>query len=167
MPDTISPNPPSPFADADAAFRHLIPAITMHGVPDPGVLAVTACERLAVVPDEQMRDAETGVLPDGLCPACLAAMHGKTSAADNRPIADCRTCDGRTQHDGVCALCRQEMHADWVAAGRPDGVTVDQTVERTLADVVAEYFTDDTSGNTDNGGAEQQGTATGAPGGER
>jgi hypothetical protein len=103
------------------------------GPPAPGGLALAGCERMAVVPDEPMRTANPNELPDGLCPACVAAMRGQELPDDTRPVTDCRTCDGRTEHDGVCALCRQELHDQWVTAGRPDGVTLDHAVTGLLA----------------------------------
>lgn len=140
MPDTITPNPPSPFANANPAFRHLIPTIPLFSVPVPGTLALTGCNYLAVVPDEPLRDASAGgALPDGLCPACLAEMRGETPPTGVRPVTECRTCDDHTIHGEMCVLCRQEMHDRWMADGSPDGATLDQAVA--LA-IVAEYTTD-------------------------
>lgn len=112
---TIAPNPHSPYADADPNYRHIFAAFTFFGDPHPGGLVPTACERLAVVPEEPLRDANAGdgTLPDGLCPACLAAMRGEELPEDIRPVTDCRECESRTEHDGLCALCRQEKHEAW------------------------------------------------------
>jgi hypothetical protein len=140
MPDTIAPNPPSPFADADPEFRHLIPALpSIFGLPQPGVLATTGCGYLAVVPDEPMRNANHVLLPAGLCPTCLAVMRGEKAPADSRPVIDCRTCGSATRHDTACALCRMEFHSRWVAVGRPEGATLDQAVADDLAAAAAEY----------------------------
>ncbi len=111
----IEPNPTSPFADADPSVRHIFPSPIFFPSPQPGVLAVAGCERMAVVPSEPMRDAAAGDLPEGLCPGCLAAMRGEELPADVRPVADCRECGSLTDHDGLCAVCRQEAHEEWAA----------------------------------------------------
>ncbi|MFF1717316.1 hypothetical protein [Streptomyces sp. NPDC058268] len=108
---TISPNPPSPYADADPRYRHILPTPASLGAPPPGVLLPTACGRLAVVPGEPLRVA-ADLLPAGLCPACLAALHGKELPEDIRPVSTCG-CGLNTEHDGLCALCRQDRHAVW------------------------------------------------------
>lgn len=110
---TIAPNPHSPYADADPNSRHLFPSYAFFGAPTPGGLATTGCERLAVVPEEPLKDAADGILPDGLCPACLAAMRGEELPEDVRPVTDCRSCDSSTYHDGLCAMCRMEAHEAW------------------------------------------------------
>lgn len=111
---TIAPNPYSPYADADPNVRHIFPTISFFGMPDPGTLTPTGCERLAVVPEETLRAADEGdELPDGLCPACLAAMRGEELPEDARPVAQCRECEAWTDHDGLCAVCRQEKHEQW------------------------------------------------------
>lgn len=112
---TVTPNPYSPYADADPQYRHLFPTITIFGDPIPGGLALAGCERMAVVPVEPLQDANAGdgTLPDGLCPACLAAMRGQELPDDAQQVTNCRDCDSRTDHDGLCAVCRQEAHEDW------------------------------------------------------
>lgn len=118
----IEPNPPSPFADADSQYRHIFPSPVFFPDPKPGVLALAGCDRLAVVPSEPLRDTADGELPDGLCPACLAAMRGEELPADVRPVADCRECGNRTDHDGLCVMCRMDGHETWAAdAAAPGG----------------------------------------------
>ncbi|MBA4865956.1 hypothetical protein H1V43_32350 [Streptomyces sp. PSKA54] len=111
---TIAPNPHSPYADADPTKRHIFASPIFFGLPDPGVLAPTACERLAVVPEEPLRDAltEDGALPDGLCRACVAVMQGAGRPA--RPeTTQCGECGNATWHSGMCAVCRQQKHDEW------------------------------------------------------
>ncbi|MFB6934550.1 hypothetical protein [Streptomyces chartreusis] len=109
---TLAPNPHSPYADADPTKRHIFAAFAFFGDPTPGGLVPTACERLAVVPEEPLTgtspDAE---LPDGLCPLCVAVMQGGDEP--RHPVTDCRECEAVTDHDGLCALCRQEKHDAW------------------------------------------------------
>lgn len=117
----IEPNPYSPYATADAQWRHIFPALDVFGPPRPGALTVAGCERLAVVPNEPLRaDAGHPELPDGLCPMCVAAMRGEDLPEDARPESQCRECTGWTHHDALCALCRMQAHEEWVAAGRPE-----------------------------------------------
>lgn len=109
---TVTPNPASPYADADPAFRHMFPSL--FGPPLPGHLAFAGCDRLAVVPPEMTETGPTArTLPDGLCPACLAAMRGQEPPEDIRPVANCRACDATTDHDGLCAMCRMDAHDQW------------------------------------------------------
>lgn len=110
---TLAPNPHSPYADADPAFRHILPTFIFATDPTPGQLVLTGCERMAVVPEERLQSASDGVLPDGLCPACLAYMRREELPADVRPTANCRECNCLTAHDGLCAVCRQEAHEQW------------------------------------------------------
>lgn len=112
----IEPNPPSPFADADPQYRHIFPSPVFFPPPRPGVLALAGCDRMAVVPSESLRDAAAGELPDGLCPGCLAAMRGEELPADARPVTDCRECGSRTDHDGLCVMCRMDGHEALAAA---------------------------------------------------
>lgn len=112
----IAPNPHSPYADADPQYRHIFPTIIFFGDPEPGALLTAGCERMAVVPSEPLRNAADGGLPDGLCPACLAAMRGEELPEDIRPVAQCRECESPTHHDGLCALCRQTNHDEWTNA---------------------------------------------------
>lgn len=112
MPERVPPNPHSPYADADPQYRHIFPTVIFFGPPKPGQLVTAGCERMAVVPDEPLRTAD-GELPDGLCPACVAAMRGEELPADARPVSACRDCGGSTDHDGMCALCRQGAHEAW------------------------------------------------------
>ncbi|WP_067184543.1 hypothetical protein [Microtetraspora niveoalba] len=117
MPE-ITPNPYSPYADADPKCRHLIPCL--FGLsPEPGVLALAACERMAVVPDGSLTDVtellmagRTENLPPGLCPACITVATCK-GTPDRQPPATCRECDGGSSHGDLCALCRQDLHEQW------------------------------------------------------
>ncbi|MGQ4350491.1 hypothetical protein [Streptomyces sp. SAS_275] len=112
MTDRLTPNPHSPYADADPNHRHVISGTSFLGNPTPGGLIPTACERLAVVPEEPLRDAyQDATLPAGLCPDCVTVMQGGDVPA--RPVTNCRECESLTAHDGLCALCRQEKHDAW------------------------------------------------------
>lgn len=112
MTDRLAPNPHSPYADADPNHRHVISGNSFFGSPRPGSLIPTACERLAVVPDEPLRNAyDDATLPDGLCPDCVTVMQGGDAPA--QPVANCRECESLTAHDGLCALCRQSQHEAW------------------------------------------------------
>lgn len=110
--NTVAPNPYSPHADADPRYRHILPTPASAGAPRPGSLLPTACDRLAVVPDEPLRLAGGAALPNGLCPACLARVRGQEPPVDIRPISTC-ACGLNTEHDGACVLCRQERHNAW------------------------------------------------------
>ncbi|WP_128378512.1 hypothetical protein [Streptomyces cavernae] len=113
---SVTPNPPSPYADADHRYRHLFPVLwpELLGDPEAGLL-LTGCGRLAVVPDEPLDDVRNhDLLPDGLCPICVAVMNG--SAPPLYPIGACRQCEARTAHNGLCAECRIEQHEAWQAA---------------------------------------------------
>ncbi|ELP71020.1 hypothetical protein STRTUCAR8_05556, partial [Streptomyces turgidiscabies Car8] len=111
----VLPNPFSPYADADPLYRHVFPVLmpALFGEPAPGTLAVAGCERMAVVPDEPLRFADDpdAALPAGLCPTCIAAMNGAETSPGTP--GDCARCESTTRHNGLCALCRQEKHADW------------------------------------------------------
>lgn len=112
---TVTPNPTSPYADANPLFRHIFPSL-LFASPLPGRLAPTGCDRLAVVPPEMTEAGPTfRTLPDGLCPAYVAAMRGQEPPEDIRPVANCRECDATTDHDGLCAMCRMDAHDKWWA----------------------------------------------------
>lgn len=117
----LTPNPHSPYADADPAYRHLLPAL--FGIaPKAGVLAVAACGGMAVAP-ETLGDATDALvasrlsdLPEGLCPTCVAVANGQQN--EPRPASqDCSLCDGTSSHGSLCALCRQDLHDEWWATG--------------------------------------------------
>lgn len=113
---TLTPNPSSPFATAAPNVRHIFPTLMFFGDPKPGALALAGCDQLAVVPAEPLQDAATGAtLPDGLCPACVAAMNGDEAAGPEQLVAECEECGISTRHNGMCALCRQEAHDEWWA----------------------------------------------------
>ncbi|MGW5408987.1 hypothetical protein [Streptomyces spiralis] len=135
------PNPYSPYADADPLHRHLVTVLlpSVFGEPKPGTLTVTCCERLVVVPDEPLTvaDEPDQVLPAGLCPLCVAVMRDE-QPAPRYPSGPCHRCEVATSHNGLCAQCRQEQHADWWDARntwarpfrliRPDRTTLDGVV---------------------------------------
>lgn len=114
----IAPNPYSPYANADANTRHLIPNVSLFARPRPGVLAPTGCLRLSVVPEEPLRTVgdDGNAFPPGMCDDCVKAFHAAMAGddyLDDRPAGECRECDSLTHHDGLCALCRQEKHEEW------------------------------------------------------
>lgn len=115
---TITPNPYSPFADADPGKRHVfaMPAFLIQVPPQPGELLVTGCSRLAVVPDEVQEKTPSAEIPDGVCDLCVAALRSDTILEDARPLSACGDCGGPTRHDGLCALCRRRKHEQWWAA---------------------------------------------------
>ncbi|MEU9014286.1 hypothetical protein AB0D12_31855 [Streptomyces sp. NPDC048479] len=139
----VAPNPYSPYADASPQRRHIFLTSSFFGDPKPGVLTPTGCERLAVVPEEPMRDANSGdgILPHGLCPACLAEMRGEELPEGVQPVADCRACGSSTDHDGMCALCRQEAHDDWWPHRDQDATP--QALEQILGPKLAGHLTND------------------------
>ncbi|MCI3240256.1 hypothetical protein [Streptomyces spinosisporus] len=114
-PTFVLPNPYSPYADADPLYRHLFPVFApeLVGDPAPGSLVLTRCERMTVVPTEPITytDELDGPLPAGLCPLCIAAHRGE--APPRFPTTECRRCESTTRHNGLCAICRQDQHADW------------------------------------------------------
>lgn len=119
MTDTkIEPNPYSPYANADSKHRHLIPSL--FGItPEPGVLSPTACERMAVVPEETLKDATDAIvsgdvanLPEGLCTPCVMVATGRFTA-DRIGRERCKQCGGASSQGEWCALCRQELHDAW------------------------------------------------------
>ncbi|HEY9372562.1 hypothetical protein [Streptomyces sp.] len=112
----IDPNPYSPYANADPEWRHLIPSL-FGLVPEQGVLCLTACDRMAVAPEEALREATDGLigaeeLPDGLCPSCVAMAKDGQAPVPARP-QECRECGGLGSQGAWCALCRQELHEAW------------------------------------------------------
>jgi hypothetical protein len=116
---TLIPNPFSPYADADPAFRHLVPSF--FGIaPPPGVLAPAACCGMTVVPDEPLSDATDALkegrlddLPEGLCPVCVAVASGQQPHPRPEQVVECRDCGGESGHGDLCALCRQGAHDEW------------------------------------------------------
>ncbi|MER5213672.1 hypothetical protein ABT063_24650 [Streptomyces sp. NPDC002838] len=108
---TVAPNPVSPYADADPQYRHIFPSPIFFPAPNPGVLALTACEGMAVVPEALIQTEPGAALPDGLCPACVTVMQG--GEPPKRPTSECGECGTATWHGALCALCRQEKHEAW------------------------------------------------------
>ncbi|NUS78504.1 MAG: hypothetical protein HOV70_20220 [Streptomyces sp.] len=111
MTTTVEPNPHSPYADAAPDVRHIFPNPIFFPTPHPGVLALTACEGMAVVPDTLIETEPGAPLPDGLCSDCVTVMQG--GRPPKRPSATCGQCGSATYHGELCALCRQEGHEDW------------------------------------------------------
>ena len=112
----VAPNPSSPYANADPDTRHLIDGF--FGASKPGGLIPTACERLAVVPEEPLTAAGSAgpSWPEGMCPDCIKAYDAQMAGreyVDDRPVTDCRECESQTRHDRLCAICRQEKHEEW------------------------------------------------------
>lgn len=114
---TVTPNPLSPFSNADPSLRHLfaVPFFDEHPPQPPqlNTLQPTGCARLAVVPPELAEVFEASDLPEGVCPMCVAAMRTGAPLEDSRPTTACRECGVATRHDGLCALCRQGKHERW------------------------------------------------------
>lgn len=107
----LAPNPHSPYADANPDVRHVFPSPIFFPQAAPGVLALTACEGMAVVP-EQLPETRPGAeLPEGLCPECVTVMNG--GRPPKRPSSQCGDCGTATWHGELCALCRQDRHEKW------------------------------------------------------
>ncbi|WP_171108635.1 MULTISPECIES: hypothetical protein [unclassified Streptomyces] len=107
----VEPNPHSPYANADPNYRHIFPSPIFFPQAAPGVLALTACQGMAVVPEALIETEPGAPLPDGLCPACVTVMQG--GAPPKRPSSECGDCAAPTWHGELCALCRQEKHEAW------------------------------------------------------
>ncbi|MDQ1037238.1 hypothetical protein QFZ75_003654 [Streptomyces sp. V3I8] len=107
----IEPNPHSPYADAAPDARHIFPTPVFFSPAAPGVLALTACEGMAVVPETLVETGPDAGLPEGLCAACVTVMQG--GAPPERTSSACGECGSATYHDTLCALCRQEKHEAW------------------------------------------------------
>lgn len=109
----VLPNPYSPYADADPLYRHTFLSVAGPlGTPKPGGLVPTDCERLAVVPAAPLQIAEDlQQLPEGLCPTCISVAHGDLPLS--YPAGKCQRCESLTHHNRLCAVCRQEQHANW------------------------------------------------------
>jgi len=118
MPDRLTPNPYSPYADAHSGYRHLVVGF-LGALPPAGSLAVAACGGMAVVPDGRLSDATDALsrgslndLPPGLCPLCVAVATGERDEPSGvRGI--CRECGTGSSHFDLCAVCRQELHDEW------------------------------------------------------
>lgn len=108
---TLAPNPHSPYADADPTTRHIFHSPVFFPQAKPGVLALTACEGLAVVPEQLIVTLPDAVLPEGLCPACVTVVRG--GEPPKRPSSQCGDCGTSTWHGALCALCRQDKHEAW------------------------------------------------------
>jgi hypothetical protein len=116
----ITPNPFSPYANADPEYRHLL--ASLFGIaPKPGVLALAACERMAVTPEETLKDATDALsigdlasLPQGMCTPCMLVASGRADA-DRLAPQECRECESSSSQGAWCALCRQELHNIWWA----------------------------------------------------
>lgn len=114
----VAPNPFSPYADADPAYRHLVPGL--FGIAPPeGALSPTACGLMTVVPGSDLGDATDALvdhrfndLPDGLCPRCVGVATGREREISGAPTT-CEECGSDTRHARWCALCRQDLHEQW------------------------------------------------------
>ncbi|TDD31666.1 hypothetical protein E1287_25740 [Actinomadura sp. KC06] len=122
----VSPNPYSPYANALPNARHLVPGF-LGATPVPGVLAPTACDRMAVVPTEPLEDVtdllivgRATSLPPGLCTTCVGAAVGEEPPEDDPRIrpTTCRECGGASSQGEWCALCRQSLHDQWWSTRR-------------------------------------------------
>jgi hypothetical protein len=115
MEDTskIEPNPYSPYANADPAYRHFVPGF-FGMVPESGVLSLTACDLMTVVPEEPLRETNFDDLPEGLCPSCVAMAKDGQAPVLARP-QECKECGSLGSQGEWCALCRQKLHAAWWA----------------------------------------------------
>ncbi|MEH0657575.1 hypothetical protein QA860_07465 [Streptomyces stelliscabiei] len=110
--ETVPPNPYSPYATASSAERHFFR--TLGGPPTPGALTHTACDRLAVVPEETTEiDPTAEQLPEGLCPTCVARMRGLYVTV-TKVETDCLNCGRPDIQNGLCAVCRAEAHQLWI-----------------------------------------------------
>lgn len=115
MAERIAPNPPSPYADADPQYRHLIPSFFGLG-SEPGVLAVAACGYMVVAPEQQREALNFRDLPDGICPQCIDEATGKLEeTGPHGRLHNCTRCSLSTRHEDICALCRQQLHDEWRA----------------------------------------------------
>jgi hypothetical protein len=114
----IAPNPFSPYANADPDLRHAFPSF-FGALPNPGVLTVTGCRRMAVVPESTPRDVldeiAAGRLPQGMCPVCMKAATEGEQGISSLPAQKCQECEGGSSQGAQCALCRQELHDIWWA----------------------------------------------------
>ncbi|MFJ8743442.1 hypothetical protein ACIRL2_29205 [Embleya sp. NPDC127516] len=117
-------HPTSPYATADPALRHVIPS-PFGQTPRPGLLALTACGNLAVVPATAPVHLDSDHAdPDDLCPRCAAAVQDADAHPDIRPHTLCEMCEAPTRHGNLCAPCRQDAH-DACTTGRPALSTID------------------------------------------
>mgnify|MGYP001577830958 FL=1 len=111
MIDRVEPNPYSPYATADPTTRHIFAVPIFFPEPRPGGLCPTACDELAVVPEDLLEIEQGQPLPDGLCEPCITAMrNGRPKTPDT---ADTGRCSLFTRRPDLCALCRQEAHDAW------------------------------------------------------
>ena len=122
MPETVAPNPYSPYATADPERRHIIPVpallADLGARPAPGALATTACGQLAVVPADVVLVEPGAAFPAIACPPCLEAMAADRIDEPPREIELCPECDRPTPY-GLCIICRQERHDQWWAERHP------------------------------------------------
>lgn len=106
----LTPNPYSPYADADPAYLHTFPGET----PPPRNLTLTNCQFLAVVPEgPPLVITPDDPRPDGVCPECLPAA--ASTAGDDWPgnLHQCRECHHWSRHRVMCGACRQNLHVAW------------------------------------------------------
>lgn len=123
MPETVTPNPYSPWADATPGQRHIFAVpdlfVRVGASPVPGTLASTSCGRLAVVPADVIEIGPDREQPVNACQACFDAMREgrpRELACEPMPCADC---GATTRLTGLCVLCRQERHDQWWTERHP------------------------------------------------
>ncbi len=121
----LAPNPHSPYADADSQHRHIFPSTMFLPDPVPGVLDLTACEAMAVVPEELFKTGPDAELPEGLCPDCVHVMQG--GEPPQRTRSQCGDCGTQTWHGALCALCRQDKHEAWWPTRETAAPTAEET----------------------------------------
>jgi hypothetical protein len=134
----LGPNPYSPYASASPDYRHILPVPVFFPRPEPGVLAATACDLMAVVPDDLIETRPGAPLPAGVCPDCAAVMQG--GAPPERPSSLCGECGSATWHGDLCVLCRQENHERWWPIRNDQPTARGLTIKQPWAFAIAEGF---------------------------
>lgn len=119
--DRVTPNPPSPYATADPTTRHVF-GVLFGADPQPGALALTLCDELAVVPADPLQFADEVPLQPGMCETCVLVVHGKNLIRTRpQPPGNCAECGSSTDRGQWCALCRMDLHEHhtWQETPRP------------------------------------------------
>lgn len=119
MTERVSPNPYSPYANADPTVRHLVPSL-FGCDPRPGGLVTAACGPMVVVREGPLGDATDALaegrlddLPDGLCRSCVLAATSWGGIERPTVTQQCAECGGQSSQGEWCALCRQDLHDEW------------------------------------------------------
>lgn len=118
MTDPAKPNPYSPFACAEPTVRHAFPVYPFFGGPEAGVLAMTLCERTAIVPGDTQEYPVGAEMPAGTCPGCAAVLREQEPPEDTRTPEQCKTCESRGPN-GMCLMCRMDAHDRWASLQLP------------------------------------------------